>query len=96
MFTENLNDFFDDFAVPAVVTLPDSTTRTIEVIFDEATERVDLYSSNVEANVPTATAKTSDLEGVKTKRPIVIGGKNFTIERIAHDGTGISTIYLKN
>lgn len=97
MFTENLNDFFDEeeFAVSAVVTLPDSSTRSIKVIFDQATERVDLYSQNIEANIPTCMAKTSDLSGVKTKRQIVVDGKTFLIERISHDGTGISTIYLK-
>lgn len=95
MLNEDLNDFFDDFAVEAAITLNDSSVRTINVIFDEATAGVDLYSQNIEANVPTVTAKTSDLTGVKTRNQISFLSKTFSIERISHDGTGISTVYLK-
>jgi hypothetical protein len=97
-FTEDMDPFFNgnDFALEAVITLNDNSTRKLNVIFDEATDRVDLYDQNIEANVPTVTCKTSDLTGVKTRKQLTVSGKTFSIERIAHDGTGVSTIYLKN
>ena len=97
-FTEDLDKFFSiaEFAVEAVITLPDASTRSINVIFDEGTDRVSLFEQNIESNVPQFLAKTSDLAGVKTRNQVAIGAKNFSIERIAHDGTGVSTVYLKN
>lgn len=96
-FTEDLSQFFetDDFAVEAVITLPDSSLRTVKTIFNTPSQSVEIYDTNIESDAPNLTVKTADLTGVKTRNSINVGGTDYLIEHISHDGTGVSTLFIK-
>lgn len=97
-FTENLDQFFDtdDFAVSAVITLSDASTRAINVIFDSPTQSVDIYDVEIEADAPFLRCKTSDLAGVKNNDTVSVNSQIYKIKKITNDdGTGVSLIYLK-
>jgi hypothetical protein len=95
-FTENLQQFFEteDFAIGVTFVLASGATRQIKAIFDTPSQSVELYETAIEAGVPKlicATSETSGLERAST----TINGVAYKIARIAHDGTGVSVLYLK-
>ena len=96
-FTEDFGVFFEetDFAVGALITLESGLHRSISIIFDASAQVVSLSETNIEANTPQFICKSSDLIGVKKRDRISIENKNYSIERIEPDGTGVSTVYLK-
>ena len=96
-FTEDFGAFFDesDFAVSAKITLKTGAVRKISIIFDAAAQGVTLYDTHIEANTPQFQCKNADLKSVKTRDTVLIENKNYSIERIEPDGTGVSTVYLK-
>ena len=95
--TENLDQFFDtdDFAVDAVITLTNSSTVAVKVIFNTPSQSVQIYNTDIEFDKPFCEIKTSDLNGVKRGNAILINSVNYKIEKIVDDGTGVSTLYLK-
>ena len=97
MFSENLNQFFetDDFAVDAVINFGSNQTRNVKVIFETPSQSVEIYDTSIEADAPRLSCKTSDLVSVKGNDTVTVQTKTYTIERIGHDGTGISFLYLK-
>ena len=94
-FTENLSVFFDPdgFAQDAVFNLS-PTPRTVQVIFNTPSQAVDIYDAQVEADAPNLMAPTSDLASVTRARTVTVNGTTYKVERIANDGTGVSTVYL--
>ena len=97
-FTEDLDLFFDDddFAVSAVINT--TPQRTIKAIFSTPTDSVALYEQAIEAPAPFLHCKTSDVSGVRSGKganTATVAGTSYKIERIEHDGTGTSRLYLK-
>lgn len=96
-FVEDLDVFFetDDFAVEAVITLSDASTRGVNVIFETPSQAVDIYDSAVVDDMPMLRIKTINLENVRRGDQIEVESKNYIIERMIDDGTGVSSVYLK-
>lgn len=98
-FTEDLSVFFDTktgFADDAVINLSPTGTRRVKVIFNTPTQSVQIFDSSIEADAPNLQVETSDLTGVrKGRETITVRGRTYSIEKIADDGTGLSTLYLK-
>ena len=97
-FTENLDQFFstDDFGVTAIFTLSNSTTRSVNVIFDTPTQSINIYETEIEADAPFLRCKTADVAGIKTNDTVVISGTSYTVKKKTQDdGTGVSLVYLK-
>lgn len=94
-FTENLSLFFDQdgFAVEAVFNLS-PTPRTVSVIFNTPSQSVEMYGTETEADAPNLMARTADLTGVGRAKTVTVNSVIYKVERIAHDGTGVSTVYL--
>lgn len=97
MFSENLNQFFEtnDFAVDAVINYGSNQTRDLKVIFETPSQSVEIYDTAIEADAPRLSCKTSDLSQVKQYDTVTVQSNTYKIERISHDGTGISFLYLK-
>lgn len=96
-FTENLAQFFeqDDFAVAAIIKNGATVIRIISVILNTPTQEVAIFDVGVEANVPFAQCRTSDLVGVKHGFTMTINSVVYRIGDRIDDGTGISTVQLK-
>ncbi len=96
-FTEDLAQFFEpkDFAVVAVFTRAGVPVSTTNVIFDDAAQSVSLYETSVEEAAPFLLAPTAVVAPVKRKDAVAVNGANFIVERLHPDGTGLTTIYLK-
>jgi hypothetical protein len=97
VFSENLNQFFEtnDFAVDAVINYGSNQTRDLKVIFETPSQSVEIYDTSIEADAPRLSCKTSDLNQVKQYDTVTLQNSTYKIERINHDGTGISFLYLK-
>jgi hypothetical protein len=96
-FTENIGAFFldADFAIDAVFSLSPSGTRTVKVIFNTPSQEIVIYDTAIEADSPNLMCKTADLASVKRGLNVSVNATNYKIERLTHDGTGVSTVYLK-
>ena len=95
MFNEDLSLFFDekDFAVEAILNLGTST-RSIKAIFETPTQSVEIYDTAIEADAPRVTCRTQDLTGIKRGHAVTVQNQSYKIEKISHDGTGLSFLYL--
>lgn len=95
-FTEDLSVFFDtdDFAVEAIFNLTPSGTRTVNVIFNTPSQEVRIYDQTIESDAPFLTCRTSDLATIPNRGTVTIDAVAYTIGKIVHDGTGVSTVYL--
>lgn len=96
-FTENLDQFFstDDFAVEAVFTLSNASTRTVKVIFDTPSQNVEIYDTDIEADAPFLRCKTSDVVGIENGT-VTVNGNVYKVKKVTKDdGTGVSLVYLK-
>ncbi len=97
-FEENLSLFFDaeqGFAITATLKLADNSLREIKAIFETPTQAVEIYDSSVESDSPRLTCQSADLAGFAARGEVTVNGTTYKAERIAHDGTGISHIFLK-
>lgn len=94
-FDENLDQFFDDFAVEAVFALSPSGTRAARVIFNTPSQEVRIYDQSIVTDAPNLTCKTSDLANVSNRSSVTVNGTVYNIGKITDDGTGLSTVYLK-
>lgn len=95
MFAEDLSLFFatEDFAVQAVMTI-NNAQKTVKVIINTPTMDVAIYDTEIVADTPFFFAATGDIAGLRKPNPVVIGGTNYRVEKVTHDGTGLSTVYL--
>lgn len=87
-----------DFDTEVVFTLDPNapTLLTTRGIFTDATEGVNILTSQVEANMPTIACQSTVIDGVvRQKMACTINGTDYTVERIERIGTGFSLVYLK-
>ncbi|MCA1567242.1 MAG: head-tail joining protein [Acidobacteria bacterium] len=97
MFTEDLLQFFDvnrGFAVQAVFKRGETVLATVAVIFNDPSQSVEIYSTQIEEAAPFLQAPTASLAAVKRGDTATVNGATYRIERIRPDGTGVSTVYL--
>lgn len=96
MFAEDLSLFFslDEHAVAAVITLSNNTQLTVNVIFNSQTAENRFLDTGIVSESPNLIAATSDLTGVRKNDYVFVEGESRKIEKILHDGTGMSTVYL--
>jgi hypothetical protein len=95
MFAEDLSPFFStaDFAVEASAYNAHGVLLTFGVIFDAATD-AQLAGLVADAS-PRAICQTASVPDVILADGITIAGKAYTVANIAHDGTGITTLSLR-
>lgn len=96
-FTEDLSPFFDattGFAVPAVFKRGSTTLATLSVIFNNPSQSVEIYDTQLEEVAPFLLAPTALLAGIKRNDTVTVNGATYRIERIHPDGTGVSTVSL--
>ena len=95
-FTEDLSQFFDqdDFAVAAIVKTGATVIRTINVIFNNPVQGVNVFDASVETNVPHAICQTADLADVRHGYTMTIDSVVYPIVQINSDGTGMSVMEL--
>lgn len=74
--TEDLDVFLTDFSQAATI-VSGGTNRDIQIIFD--LEGTFLESVGAEGRSITATAKTSDLNGVRHRDTLITDGKTYQI-----------------
>jgi hypothetical protein len=97
-FAEDLSVFFDvdGFAVAAEIrTAQNALVRTVNAILSTPSQELALFAANVEAGYPFALFKTADLADVTRQHKIVIAGTTYRVERLEHDGTGVTTVQLR-
>lgn len=97
MFAEDLSQFFDEttgFGVRAVFTRGGAPIATVAVIFNDPSQSVEIYNTDVEEPAPFLQAPTASLAAVKRADTATVNGATFRIERIHPDGTGISIVLL--
>jgi hypothetical protein len=105
---EDQDTFFDtdvhEDGAEALIT-GEGFRRRINVIFDDNTQAVAIYSdTDVEAAAPVFEAKSTDLSGVKRGMAVSFPklkkhedgfGKSYEVARIAGAGVQTSKVYLK-
>lgn len=98
---DDLDDFLqeDDFAFPAVITLQDSGTIPLSVLFDEQGVQARAGEYEHDTTTPTATGKEALLRPVRRGDSIAItfpeGVRTFDILASAKpDGTGMAALDL--
>ena len=95
--TADLNAFFDTDAHGSTVTYTTSggSASTINRIFNNEFELVDIGDVGVESNIPILTVKTSDVSSVAQGDTFVIDSVTYKSVIIRPDGTGITEIVLE-
>ncbi len=97
MFVEDLTQFFDvegGFAVDVTFKRGSTVLAETVAIFNDATQSVEIYDSNVEEPSPFLLAQTAAITGVKREDQAVIGETTYRVVIVHHDGTGVSTVRL--
>jgi hypothetical protein len=95
-FVEDLTVFFNpaEFAVAAVFKRGAATVAACNVIFDDPTQQIALYEQGVEEAAPRLRARTADVAAVRRNDLVTVNAVIWRVERLANDGTGVSTLYL--
>jgi len=94
---DDLDVFLDTeagFAVTAIYTSAKDGLKELSVIFDKEAFDIDPDMGDIETTVPVATAKTADVENVRHKDELEIGGVRYEVKRIRPDGTGLTALVL--
>jgi hypothetical protein len=97
MFQEDLSLFFDQtngFAVSVVFNRGVTVLATVACIFNDPSQSVEIYNTDVEEPAPFLQAPTASLSAVKRGDTATVNGTTYRIERIHPDGTGLSIINL--
>lgn len=97
---ENLDQFFDSsqgHTTPATFKTGAGTTiRTVNVILTNAIGNVPLVDGVAfEAPQPFLQCRTADLDSVDHTCKVTIAGVTYRITNDLHDGSGMSTVFLK-
>lgn len=90
---ENLDDFLqvDDFAVPAVITLQNLSTVSLNVIFDDPYLNAETGEYQADTSEPRILCKESDVVAVTRGDSVLVGGKTYDIlTAFQSDGTGMA------
>jgi hypothetical protein len=90
MFTEDLTAFFSDFGVTATV-----GGASVQVIFDNASQGMQVGILGMAGTQPAITCKTADLAADPVGLAALVGGVAYTITQHEPDGTGISRCLLE-
>ena len=95
MFVENLAPYFstDGFAVTASATNALGQVVTFGAIFDGATEPH--LAGIVSDPSPRVMCQTANVSNVAWASGITVDGAAYTVANIAHDGTGVTTLTLR-
>ncbi len=93
-YEADIDVFFSDFAVDALLTSVGAGTKTIKVIFDKNGFSINPYTGEVANEGPEAQAKTTDVNGTVHKETLAIAGIVYEILEVIHDGNGFTTLKL--
>lgn len=93
---EDLDIFFDEFAVEATLELGNGDTLSLSGIFDTPYQKRDFGAFVVDAEDPSFTCKwTAELENARAGDKLTIKGEAFYIESAPQsDGTGLASFTL--
>lgn len=85
------SDFFntDDFAEFATV-----NNRRIKVIFDAQRVTYNTGYADISSVTPTITVQSVDIKNVIQGHSVKLRNRNYTVNEVENDGTGIAVIYL--
>lgn len=92
---EDLDLFFDDFAVAAVISRANGETLSLPVIYDDAYLNAQIGEYELDSQSHRALCRADRVVGVKPGDTIEIGGSHFDI--LTHpqpDGTGLALLKL--
>lgn len=95
-FAEDLTQFFntDEFAVLAVFKRQNVAVAQVNAIFDQPTLPVGIYEAEIDELQPRVMAPTAELAEIQRGDICELPAGAFRVEKITHDGTGVSTVYL--
>jgi len=104
MFVENVDLFFDDFAVLATIhTTPVRTAKVIldfypalQMVWDKDSFSQRFYESTLDSDRPLIHVKESDLTGVRPGTKITINGADYYVLYLDLTGTGIAQVWLSH
>lgn len=99
-YEDDVTDILTDFAIPVtLVGYPSSSgssgataNKTINAIFDEAQEIIDVETGQVISAKPQLTCKTSDVSAILRHSACVINGVSYYVIDIMDDGTGVTML----
>lgn len=89
MFTEDINAFFSLAEFAQVATIGGADVR---VIFEAAS--ADQFGGVVDSTQPICWAPTTSVAHVVQGTSVLLGSTSYTVERVTHDGTGVSRIVM--
>lgn len=89
-----------DFGVSATLTPGTGSAITLNGIFDNAHQMVDMDNASVSSVAPVFTCRTSDLDGLRMGKArggdqIVIAGVTYLVRDAQPDGTGVTALILE-
>lgn len=85
-----------DFSVAATYTKADTSTSTVNGIFDDEDLEVDAGDGSVVLQRSAKfTCASADVSGVVEDEGMTIGGKEYTISYVKNDGTGTIELFLQ-
>ena len=95
-YDSDIDIFFSDFAVDAILKPQIEPERTIKVIFVLKEQALEIFDNNIgiETTNPVALCKSSDVETIAHNDILEINGKEYYVTSIVSDGTGTTTLGL--
>jgi len=95
-YDADIDIFFSDFAVDAILKSQIEPDKPIKVIFTAKGQALEIFDNSigVETTKPVAICKSSDVEKVAHNNIIEISGKQYYVISILPDGTGTTTLGL--
>lgn len=90
IYEDDIDFFFDVFGVNGVY---DGTT-TVETIFDDSFERINLDTGEVEGSSPQVVIKTSAIANIAHGKTLLINSITYYIRGVQPDGTGMTRLIL--
>ena len=95
MFTEDLSIFMDDFSQEVSFTLADTSTLTVDAIFDNAFYNTQLHDFDTTFVQPRLTCITSEIEDLAQNDSVMVGTITYYVFELQQDGTGMTTVILE-
>lgn len=91
-FTEDLTAFFDPADFGTVATF---NAVSVNGTFDDPSKEYHLGQAGISDSRPTFTGRTADLAAATYNSIITINGINWVVVDVNPDGTGVTTLVLK-